>query len=157
MTRHLSDEEISAWVLGERTPMQEAHLAGCRECGIRTGRLQAALSGFRESAIAWAAREQHAVPVPTAPRWWQPRSQWLLAAAALVLMTAVPAYRSYSAHLSAARERTVLDAAEDTALLNQVDTQISRAVPGPMEPLVPLVAWNTDANDTHKGNNETNR
>jgi hypothetical protein len=74
-----------------------------------------------------------------------------------VLMTAVLAYRSYSAHLSAARERTVLDAAEDTALLNQVDTQISRAVPGPMEPLVPLVAWNTDANDTHKGNNETNR
>jgi hypothetical protein len=132
-------------------------VTGCDECGAKTTRLQSALTGFRESALAWAASQQPAIVPAAAPRWWQLRPQWLLVAATLVLMTAVPAYRTYSAHLNAAREQALLDVAEDSALLRQVDTEISRAVPQPMEPLVTLVAWNTDANESHKGNNENNR
>jgi hypothetical protein len=160
MTRHLSDEEISAWILGERTGMQEEHVSGCPECGARTSQLQSALTGFRDSARVWAARRLPAVMIPAAPPWWQPRPQWLLAAAALLLVAVAPVYQSYSAHLNAARERAALEIAEDTALLKQVDTQISRAIPEPMEPLVTLVAWNAgsaDGNSERKGSNENNR
>lgn len=162
MNRHLSDEEISAWLIGEpigeRTGWQAEHVAACPECRAQTSQLQNALAGFRESAIVWAARRQPAAVIPPATPWWQPRPEWLLAAAALLLITAAPLYRSHSAHQSAAYARAAIEAAEDAALLKQVDTEISKAVPGPMEPLVTLVAWNPDpTNQSNKGSNETNR
>jgi hypothetical protein len=148
--RHLSDEEIAGWALSERTRAMREHVAECEVCREHTGQLQAALTGFRESALRWSVQEwsvqersvqeQPGVFIRTPRPWWLPRPQWLLAAAAIAALAALPAYERYSAHQTAARERLALDAAADTALLRQVDTGISRAVPAPMEPLLTLVS-----------------
>jgi hypothetical protein len=71
----------------------------------------------------------------------------LAAAALLVLLGSVPLYRATRARQIAAT------AASDTLLLEQVDAEISRAVPEPMEPLVQLVSWGpgpADANENGK-------
>ena len=62
--------------------------------------------------------------------------RWALAAAALLVLAVVPIYRN-----AQDRQRQAEIARADTLLLEQVDAEVSRAVPRPMEPLVKLVSW----------------
>jgi len=85
---------------------------------------------------AWSSQVQgewqpieHAVRVPI--HW----VRWCLAAAALVLMAAVPIQKS---RLDREREAE-LDRA-DALLMERVDAAVSRAVPRPMEPLMRLIS-----------------
>jgi hypothetical protein len=146
MTQHLSDEEIAAWAMGEGSALQKGHVAECQSCRAKTGDLQKALTGFRETALLWATREHPPAVIPAVAREkkWRgryPPLRWVLACGALVGIAAV--YESYSGSLNATRERAAQEAAADSALLSQVDKEISRAVPEPMEPLLTLVSWNT--------------
>lgn len=135
---HLSPEEISQWMMGERTMELERHLAECHACRAELEQLEAALVQFRASV-----RESSAV-IP--PVWREPdnRAAWLswprlvLAAAALLILVALPiSWRSR------AQERAAEAAIADSQLLERVDSAISQAVPEPMEPLVSLVTWNS--------------
>jgi len=56
MNRHLSSEEISRWMIGERTPDTERHAIECPPCRAELDRLEAAFSLFRESGICWSDR-----------------------------------------------------------------------------------------------------
>ena len=77
--------------------------------------------------------------------------RWVLVAAALLVL-AVPIYRN-----AQDRQRQAEIARADALLLEQVDAEVSRAVPRPMEPLVKLVSWDfsaTDGRDEKTGNEE---
>src|SRR5208283_5891399 len=62
--------------------------------------------------------------------------RWALVAAALLVLAAVPVHRN-----AQERQRQAEIARADALLLEQVDAEVSRAVPRPMEPLVKLVSW----------------
>jgi anti-sigma factor RsiW len=139
MIEHLSAEQISQWMIGERTPQLERHVAECRECRAELGQLETALVQFR-SAVREAGNSG------SQPAWREPasRSPWfswprlVLAAAALLILVALPiAWRVR------VQERAAQAALADSQLLERVDSAISQAVPEPMEPLVDMVAWNT--------------
>ena len=132
---HLSAEQIARWIAGERTPEAETHVAGCRQC-------LAAIAGFEET-LARFRSSAHSVAIPQAV-WGVRRHamwpRWVAVAAALVLLTSVPLYQRHREH-----ERAELE--QDTLLLQQVDAEISRAVPGSMDPLVQMVSWNAGSTE----------
>ena len=144
MKTHLSQDEILGFIAGD-TPGAEAreHLLHCRECAAEAAGFAATLSQFRRSATEWAG--QTAVPRlerPVAPAAPARRGPWRLAIPALAFAALaalavglIPAYRERSAKLETEM------AAQDAALMTQVDQQISRAVPETMEPLITLVSW----------------
>jgi hypothetical protein len=145
MIEHLSAEQISQWMIGDRTPQLELHVAECAECRGELEQLETALGQFRT-----AMRE----PASAAPRpaWRAPEiAPWfswprlVLAGAALLLLVAVPL--SWRAH---AREQSAQAALADSQLLESVDCEISQAVPEPMEPLVSLVSWNSSSADQNQ-------
>jgi len=136
MNVHLSQDQISQWISGDRSGESARHLEGCAACSDEVTRLESALAGFRESVQAWPA------PPPSLPH---PRSaprvaRWVLAAAVLAATVAAPVYWRHRAQAQAARA--------DATLLQQVDAEVSEAVPSPMQPLVQLVSWNASAKES---------
>ena len=157
MSRHLSSREVSQWMIGERTPQQEQHVRQCPECGAEVARMEAALALFRGSVRHWSDGQSRAEP-PAVGSILRARGsralpmRWALAAVALLVLAAVPVYRNVQD-----RQRQAEDARADALLLEQVDAEVSRAVPRPMEPLVKLVSWDfssTDGRDEKTRNEE---
>lgn len=147
MSRHLSSQRISMWAIGERTPDEERHVQECPLCAAEVASLETALSRFRGSVRQWSERQGSAGTLQAAqPRFrWTP-ARWALAAAALLLVATVPVYRS-TRHPQAGPKL----AEADVLLLEQVDAQVSQAVPRPMEPLLKLVSWDPlSANDSSR-------
>ena len=149
MNRHLSSSEISRWMIGEHTPQQEHHVRECPECSAELARLEASLSLFRDSVRQWSDRQssgsnQGAWKVERTRTGFmgQPRL-WALVTAMVLMLAVIPIYRD-AQHKQREAERALADA----VLLEQVDDQLSRAVPAPMEP---LVAWSSDENSTEEG------
>jgi hypothetical protein len=164
MSQHLSSPEVSQWMIGERTPQQEQHVRQCSECGAELARMEAALGLFRGSVRHWSGGQSRSEPpamgsILAARRG--PRIQpmrWVLVAAALLVLAAVPIYRN-----AQEKQRRAEIARADSLLLEQVDAEVSRAVPRPMEPLAKLVSWDFSATDGRDENrratsrNEENR
>jgi hypothetical protein len=110
--------------------------------------LDQALAQFGASVRDWAGRR---TVVPGPVHTWKTSGRrgmqlrWVLAAAALAIAVMIPAYSQLERHRAAEQARA------DAALLEQIDSAVSRAVPQPMEPLVQLVSWGADpATQTHK-------
>jgi anti-sigma factor RsiW len=146
MIEHLSAAQISEWMIGERTPQLEQHVAQCPECSAELKKMEAALSQFRSSM----RDPRHA---PAVPEWREPApsspwftwSRMLLAAAVLLILVAMPVW--WRAHVRQQETVTAAAALADSQLLERVDSAISQAIPEPMEPLVTLVTWNSNAAD----------
>ena len=142
MSAHLSSEQISRWMAGDRTPEASQHMRECAHCAAEAARLGALLGEFRSSVIAWSAVQKGAA----APGGWMPpghrgRSargalRWALAATALALMVTVPICKNASD-----RRREAETFRADTRLWEEVNAQVSRPIPAPLEPLMKLVAW----------------
>jgi len=142
MIEHLSAEQISQWMTGERTPQLERHVAQCDECRTELAQMETTLRQFRGAVREWS---DSVVP----PAWQPPayRGPWftwprmMLAAATLCILLALPVWWNVRA-----RERAEQAAAAraDAQLLERVDSEISQGVPEPMEPLLNLVTWNSN-------------
>lgn len=140
MNRHLSSEQFSWWMAGEHTAAEEQHTEECLACGAELARMEQALSLFRDSAREWAGKQGS-----EARDVWSAREarngsgaqplRWMAAAVLMLfLVVAIPMQMS-----KRNRQRGAGAAQIDTALLEQVDTEVSRAVPATMEPLATLV------------------
>ena len=142
MNRHLSSEEICAWLAGSQTPQLEMHVLNCAACHAELARLGQALTQFRGAVRHWSdaeyTRELKLTPVNAFKHF---RWAWVVMAAGMVISVSV----LWRGNQSAAGGAPVADA----ALLAQVDRQVSRSVPSPMEPLMNLVLWegNTQADN----------
>jgi hypothetical protein len=153
MNRHLSSREVSQWMIGERTPQREQHVRQCPECGAEVARLEASLALFRGSVRHWSDGQRGAEPpavgsiLPARRGSWAQPLRWALVAATLLVLAAVPVYRNVQE-----RQRQAEIARADALLLEQVDAEVSRAVPRPMEPLVKLVYWDFSSTDERDEN-----
>ena len=143
MNEHLSPEDISRWFAGERSSELERHAGECEECSARLDHLESALAEFRGSAHDWSAAQSASAPHIA---WRTPARhlarRWILAAACLVILVSASTYWQHSQQQARAAEMARAD-----ALLEQVDTGISRAVPQTMEPLINLVTWGSGPTD----------
>jgi hypothetical protein len=145
MSGHLSSEQISRWMIGERTDREQEHARQCPECAAQVANLGSAIALFRDSARDCG--EMYGYPKFGLPARTQSvragfmgrPSRWASVVAALLLLAAIPIYTN-----SRDRRRAAEMARADALLLEQVDAGISRAVPAPMEPLVKLVSWNSE-------------
>jgi hypothetical protein len=114
--------------------------------------LESSLSLFRGSVRQWSDRQSSA-PDPAA--WKAARTRtgfigpprlWALVTAMVLMLAVVPIYRD-----AQDKQRKAELAQADAVLMEQVDDQLSRAVPAPMEPLVNLVPWSSEENNTEEG------
>ena len=137
MIEHLSGEQISEWMVGNRSLQMEKHVAGCRECRAQLDELEATLTQFRGAMRSVSGSTLPPAWQPPAPASWFSWSRVALAAAVLLLLALIPLYWT-------ARERARAAQAEDALLLEHVNSELSRAVPETMEPLVDL-AWNSNS------------
>lgn len=172
---HLSNWDLEEYALGQRTPEVLQHLTQCPDCQAAATDWQDSLAMFRTAAVAWSEqslqhrpariparandRLKHIVPSPL---------RWALVAAALLLFTLLPIY--FMHHGASPQVARTLPAGtsstaagkpapiSDEALLNQVDEEVSEAVPDSMEPLTHLVTTqaNTSA-DTTGGSHHAQR
>jgi hypothetical protein len=140
MIEHLSGEQISEWMIGNRSLQMEKHVTGCRECRAQLDELEATLTQFRGAMrnLGGSATPPVWQP-PAAAASWLSWSRVALAAAVLMLLAMIPIYWTARDHARATQ-------AEDALLLEHVNSELSRAVPEPMEPLVDL-AWNSSSSD----------
>lgn len=149
MTKHLSPDQISAWLADERTEEMEQHVANCAECQAELAAFEGTLSEFRKSAETWA---EHQCPphfatihhIRRAPYRSALRSLSLVIATAVICILAFVGVLHHPAASPAAQTQL-----SDAALLQQVNSQLSQNVPSSLTPLDSFVSWeNSSASAT---------
>jgi hypothetical protein len=144
MSGHLSQVEISQWLAGIRAADAERHLAECAGCAAEVKRASEPLARFGAAMRARCAAGMPGVrgePIAALARRRRRFTALRVAlAAAAVLLVAAPVYVQHRRALEAARQ--------DEALLEAVQTEVSRSAPEPMQPLEKLVAWNSPLGET---------
>jgi anti-sigma factor RsiW len=118
MSTHLTSQQFAEAVLSEETP---AHLRECPACRAELAELRTTLGEFRDATHRWSEKPQ---PVRRRVASYRPRA---LAAAALVLL-AIAGGITYAG-------KSHTPDPTDTALLERVNADVSRTVPGGLEPL----------------------
>jgi anti-sigma factor RsiW len=143
-SNHLSAWEQDEYVLDQRTPQMLRHLTECDECRAAVARLEHGLDAYRKVAVQWSAESLATRPQQFITARRQPvlSLRWAMAAIipiVLVLIALLP--------FRASNPRPAQPAAQisDDALLDQVDEQISAAVPSSMESLTHLVSTGSGA------------
>jgi hypothetical protein len=139
-------------MIGQHTPQEEHHVRECPECSAELARLEGSLSLFRGSVRQWSDRQSSVPdpaawkPAPTRTGFIGPPRLWALVTAMVLMLAVIPIYRD-AQH----KQREAALAQADAILMEQVDDQLSRAVPTPMEPLVKLVPWSSEESNTEEG------
>ena len=148
MTPHLTHQQQEDYLLNQRSPSMLQHLAACPACREAVAHLQQTLSAYRAVAVEYTAQTLATRPrVPLS----RPRPaldlRWALAALLplLLLMLALLPF-----HFKTARPAQPGPALSDDALLEQVDEQLSTAVPSSMESLTHLVSTTAAATPRSK-------
>ena len=140
---HLSVQEQEAFLIDRQSADTLDHLAQCAQCRGAVDRLESTMHLFRASANSWAEQclavrpQSLRVQVARSARRSPPALRWALAVVIPVLLfvLAMLPFRSKSS-----APPQVPASLSDDALLEQVDDQLSVAVPSSMESLTHLVS-----------------
>ena len=144
MSAHLTNEEMTDRLLGVPSMTVDAHLIECQECLAELDVMRASTGNFRDAAHSWSenavAVSRNLAAVASRGRTW--RSEWIVAAAFLLLMIVPVLYlrerKSPSATSSQESPVAVSEQAQieqDNELLTAVNSEITEGVPAPMQPL----------------------
>lgn len=149
--QHLAEDQILQAAIGAPTAEEAIHAGECMACNEELLWLNRSLLDFCDSVHRFAEQQP-----ALAERNWQAAAArqhrtrslvWTCAVLALLLLLAAPAYRIRQ------QQQRELQARQDQALMQQIDENISSAVPGAMEPLAKLAAWNSTQNSTQPAEN----
>lgn len=139
MSGHLSARQIDECMLGQPGVETERHLRECARCQAELARLREAFGAFRHSVHHWTEAQLpgHSYLDWTAKpaRTWTLFSRLSFAVVAVALCLLVAFSLPWRRTISPATQ-----SAADAALLSQIDAEVSRTVPTPMEPLTKLVS-----------------
>jgi hypothetical protein len=152
MSRHLSEEALMRWQMGDATDAERAHVGACAECQAQARPLQDALSWFGAAARQWgeekaALIEEWQESKHAAARTWRSMvGMWAAVSVVLLLIFGIglPRWKAHRAAIEAQvhqqqQQQEKQELARDNALLDEVDQDVSQVVPEAMEPL----SWNT--------------
>ena len=155
MNNHLSEDQITEWMLGTRDDFVSRHLATCHACSVAVEKLRSTISCFRDSIHAAAQRDdsywrkqQHAIREHASARDWYPLHWAWVVAVAMVLITAIFLTRTPNPPQNKATE----DA--DKVLLQEVQRDLAREVPEALAPAV-LIAEERNEILTNKDTQQT--
>ncbi len=137
-TQHFTGDQVSQWVAGEKPAELAAHLEVCGACSAHVTRFETVLAGFHDGIHdATASVRIPAFEPPSAA--WQFAPRWALAGAVAAFVVAVPFYRGADQPRPVPVPSPVVVAeVSDAQLLEQINAQLARHVPGPLEPLESL-------------------
>jgi predicted anti-sigma-YlaC factor YlaD len=163
-TDHLSAWEQEEYILNQgaeqQNPQVIRHLAECVACRSEVARLEHGVSIFRTAAVEWSSQclATHSQQLQSVPLRRLPivAMRWALAAAvplALLLLALLPLHLFRLSGPQITHPPVQISAAQisDDALLEQVDEQVSVAVPSSMESLTHLVSADTTSGTATKG------
>jgi anti-sigma factor RsiW len=152
-TDHLSAREQEEYILNQGTEQQSPqvlrHLAECVACRAEVARLEHGVTIFRSAAVEWSSQclatrpqQPQSVPLRKLPII---AMRWGFAAAVplvLLLLALLPLHLFHLSTPQTTHPAVQISAAQisDDALLEQVDEQVSVAVPSSMESLTHLVS-----------------
>jgi hypothetical protein len=88
MNRHLSEDDISRWVSGERLAETERHLRECQQCAAELDETQKAFALFRESGRQWSDHWYRETPASAQPAGLRFAGAMAAGAATCVVMCA---------------------------------------------------------------------
>jgi anti-sigma factor RsiW len=163
-TDHLSAWEQEEYILNQGAEQQDPqvlrHLAECVACRSEVARLERGVAIFRSAAVDWSAqclatRPQHLQSVPLR-KLHIIAMRWSFAAAVplvLLLLALLPFHLFHLSGPQVTHPPIQISAAQisDDALLEQVDEQVSVAVPSSMESLTHLVSADNSAGTATTG------
>jgi hypothetical protein len=139
-TNHLSPWQQEEYVLEQRTPEMLRHLTECAGCRAAVARLEHGVAIFRSAAVEWSAEclatRPQRLGAPAGRGLPVLALRWAVAAVLPVLLLI---FALVSFHPSSTRPVHSASDISDDALLEQVDQQLSVAVPTSMESLTNLV------------------
>jgi anti-sigma factor RsiW len=148
-THHVSAWEQEEFILNQGAEQQDPqvlrHLAECSACRAEVARLEHGVAIFRSAAVDWsshclATRPQQLQSVPLR-RFSMAAVRWGLAAAIPLVLVLLPLHLfHFSGTAKAHPAAQISTQLSDDALLEQVDEQVSVAVPSSMESLTHLVS-----------------
>ena len=144
-TNHLSTWQQEEYILQQGADQQTLHhLEECAQCRDAVARLEHGLALFRGAAVKWSSECLAARPAQLrfVPSGRPSVLRWAVAAMVplvLLLLALVPF------HLSGPRPAQPVAQISDDALLEQVDEQVSVAVPSSMESLTHLVSTGSNS------------
>jgi len=142
MNEHLSTTQISERLAGDRSGQNERHLQHCAACRSEVAAFETGLAALGQSIRYWAAQQDVTPSSEIDIRRSPARLSWRWVPASVVIGAAVflPVHWNLEARREAARQ-------EDAKFLESVDTQLSRAVPASMEPLMNLMQQGKDEHE----------
>jgi anti-sigma factor RsiW len=158
-TDHLSAWEQEEYILNQGTeqpsPQVLRHLAECVACRAEVARLEHGVGVFRSAAVEWssqclASRSQPLRSV-SLRRLSITRIRWAFAAVVPLVLLLLALLPLHLYHLSTPQTAHPGVQISDDALLEQVDEQVSVAVPSSMESLTHLVSADNNAGTATAG------
>ena len=143
-TTHLSPWEQEEYVIDRPTPQMLRHLSECAACRGAVEGLQGSTAIFRSAAREWSAESLAAHPrqlqVATGARRPVTALRWAIAAVVPLVLMVLVLLGVHSTPRPVHPVSAINGASSDDALLEQVDEQLSVAVPASMESLTHLVS-----------------
>jgi hypothetical protein len=170
---HLTAKEISRWLVEGPERSADQHVQNCWACQANLAEAEAPLTAFRTAVVGWSEAQDagRAASVQglagRSERNWGIRL-WLPVATLALATLLIAGFVEVPGLLHSSRpsgQQTAITSPSspdsDAALMDQVDTEVSEAVPDAMAPLTDLVAWDsnegvagttaaTEKNATHK-------
>ena len=137
MNNHLSEDQMTEWVLGTRDEYVLRHLETCQACSVEVEELRSTISSFRDAIHATAQSDQSfwrdqqlALRERVSERDWYPLHWAWAVVMVIVLITAIFLTRTPNT-----RQNYASDDA-DNALLQEVQGDLAREVPEALAPAV---------------------
>ena len=130
--QHLTDEQFTDLLSGDRTADASRHMLACAQCQSEFERVQASIEDFVTLSLEWAGpRASRSILAPSAfVRGWQSASSWATAAAVLAaaILFGVHQGRLLSPDVisvaSSQPAESASEVAEDNRLLMAIDKEI---------------------------------
>ncbi|AXC15353.1 hypothetical protein ACPOL_6109 [Acidisarcina polymorpha] len=157
MEKHLTSNEISRLLVEGSWLEAEEHLRQCRNCQAQLAGIKEPLVAFRTAVMDWS-EAQESKPIRETETSltvrerlsfmnWAPALSLAFALAVLAALLVSPA----AFHPASAPLQAGLAAPSDTVLMEQVDQEVSEAVPDALAPLTDLVSWESSAGSSSLG------
>jgi len=147
MSNHLSQDQLSMWILGRSTSEELRHGRECPECRAELARFETPVSSFRSVMQEWSDQENAPRTEELSALLRRPQAtlnsswRWVAVGAVALLLIGIPTYRrgiDTAVSLPPVINDTT-DAKADALLMDAVNAHLSRTIPAPMEPIMALI------------------